>query len=100
MPKPKPNQPCRCGSGKKYKKCCKVADDVRSLSSKSAVAAPLRFKVGDRILANTEHSYLPGVIVDTLYRCTDTFAIATAVPSFLPNNFHIEIESWGGPRAW
>lgn len=26
--KPKPNEPCHCGSGKKYKKCCKVADDT------------------------------------------------------------------------
>ena len=22
--KPKPNQPCSCGSGRKYKKCCGV----------------------------------------------------------------------------
>ena len=24
--KPGPNQPCPCGSGKKYKKCCRIAD--------------------------------------------------------------------------
>lgn len=26
---PKPNKPCHCGSGKKYKKCCMRDDDMR-----------------------------------------------------------------------
>ena len=86
--KPKPNQPCNCGSGKKYKKCCKVEDDISSSlrSEESASSAQhgtndiennfdglpqQRFKIGDRVLANVDHKWLPGVIVKTNYREPD-----------------------------
>lgn len=38
--KPKPNEPCACGSGKKYKKCCAFAvERVASPTSKEAMDA-------------------------------------------------------------
>lgn len=99
--KPKPNQQCYCGSGKKYKKCCKVADDTRNVEDVSATNVnsannasnvfssaatatnnnstnnitsnifggnELRFKIGDRVLANVDYMWLPGTIIDTHYR--------------------------------
>ncbi|KAL7548725.1 hypothetical protein ACHAWF_011992 [Thalassiosira exigua] len=82
----KPNQPCHCGSGKKYKKCCKVADDLSSTSRDprdlaSAVDAtrsndsysgpPLRFDIGERVLAYVDYTWLPGRVVDLHYREPD-----------------------------
>jgi uncharacterized protein YchJ len=39
MTKTKPNAPCVCGSGKKYKKCCKTKIQTQQL--KPAASAPL-----------------------------------------------------------
>ena len=33
-----------------------------------ATGPPLRFKIGERVLACVHHIWLPGVIVDTYYR--------------------------------
>ena len=33
------NDPCHCGSGRKYKKCCETADDAR-VATEMAKAAP------------------------------------------------------------
>lgn len=41
-PKPDRNDPCHCGSGKKYKKCHRVADEAAfsaELAAKNAAAA-------------------------------------------------------------
>ena len=44
-PRPGRNQPCHCGSGKKYKHCCLAKDDAqaataRAKAAKAAAQAP------------------------------------------------------------
>ena len=36
--KQKPNDPCRCGSGKKFKKCCALAEAIATANRKAASA--------------------------------------------------------------
>ena len=43
MAKVERNDPCPCGSGKKYKKCCLAADDQRQNASSSPRAAGVTF---------------------------------------------------------
>ena len=40
MPTPGRNDPCPCGSGKKYKKCCFLRDDAAASPKQTAPAAP------------------------------------------------------------
>lgn len=41
-PKTRPNEKCRCGSDKKYKKCCMRNDQIaKSSSTQSSVAPPI-----------------------------------------------------------
>mmetsp|Transcript_16363 Transcript_16363/g.47065 ORF Transcript_16363/g.47065 Transcript_16363/m.47065 type:complete len:148 (-) Transcript_16363:100-543(-) len=80
--KSKPNQPCPCGSGRKYKKCCKNQLDLMksrrrnnlddfSSSRQSNACNPCkkRFCVGDQVQANVGNgSFQPGTIVTLNYR--------------------------------
>ena len=38
--RPERNDPCPCGSGKKYKKCCSAKDEAAHSASLAARAAP------------------------------------------------------------
>ena len=49
MTAPRRNDPCPCGSGKKYKQCCLVKDEAkaRAARAKAAAAAPEPQAAGD-----------------------------------------------------
>jgi len=82
--KPKPNQSCPCGSGKKFKKCCNVMPTTASgggnkaqsslvngascSSTHASSSSSFRFSIGDRVLANVGGHYRPGTIVALDYR--------------------------------
>jgi hypothetical protein len=38
-PRPGRNEPCRCGSGRKYKQCCLEKDDKHAAVERAATAA-------------------------------------------------------------
>jgi hypothetical protein len=46
------NDPCPCGSGKKYKKCCWTKDKDRNLPASPAAVAPPQFTESSRKLAS------------------------------------------------
>ena len=77
--KPKPNQPCPCASGKKFKKCCNMtptiaaagggkASSSRTNGTSSSSSSSFRFRVGDRVLANHNGYFRPGTVVALDYR--------------------------------
>ena len=80
--KPKPNQPCPCGSGKKFKKCCSMTpiiaagggktssshNNSTSSSSSTLSSSSFRFRIGDRVLANHNGYFRPGTVVALDYR--------------------------------
>jgi hypothetical protein len=37
-PRPGRNQPCHCGSGKKYKHCCLAKDDAKAATARAKAA--------------------------------------------------------------
>ena len=79
--KVKPNQPCSCGSGFKFKKCCGLQGGKTSSNDAAAschhpmeeqcydcVPSSLsqqnyRFRIGDRVVANHAGYWHPGTIV-------------------------------------
>mmetsp|Transcript_35129 Transcript_35129/g.76911 ORF Transcript_35129/g.76911 Transcript_35129/m.76911 type:complete len:168 (+) Transcript_35129:112-615(+) len=71
--KPRPNQPCPCGSGQKFKKCCflkggelisaRPANYKGRGQSSCRTSAKYRFRVGDHVLAYHGGGYQAGRIV-------------------------------------
>ena len=77
--KPKPNQPCPCGSGQKFKKCCMfhAAHPTNNLCSRNGCTCmcgsmlstqEMRFSIGDKVLANHEGKFQPGRVVALNYQ--------------------------------
>lgn len=76
--KPKPNLPCPCGSGKKFKKCCNMTPTIaagggkapfsRTNGTSSSSCSSFRFRIGDRVLANHNGYFRPGTVVALDYR--------------------------------
>jgi hypothetical protein len=60
------NQLCRCGSGKKYKKCCAAADDVAKTATLAAENAARRAKAAADEEAEGNHlrKYWAGMLAE------------------------------------
>jgi len=54
-PKPGRNEPCHCGSGRKYKQCCLPKDEAEAAKARAAAAA----EAAEAGLATTEATAAP-----------------------------------------
>jgi hypothetical protein len=46
-PRPGRNEPCHCGSGRKYKQCCLAKDEAASAQARAAAAQEVGAPTGD-----------------------------------------------------
>ncbi|HXL82886.1 MAG TPA: SEC-C metal-binding domain-containing protein [Casimicrobiaceae bacterium] len=73
MAKPGRNDPCPCGSGKKYKRCCLAKDEEAERALAAAAAPPPVWHIGDAP-AGIADRFAEGYDEDTEY----ALALATA----------------------
>lgn len=58
IPQPERNQPCLCGSGKKYKHCCYAAEGLEQDMPEFSMLLYVLANTPAKLIANLPHSYL------------------------------------------
>jgi tetratricopeptide (TPR) repeat protein len=58
MPKPGRNDPCPCGSGQKYKRCCRDKDQATAHATRATVQAQQRARIEDLVATMEEANEL------------------------------------------